>query len=401
MPSPLLLKATLLLISMLTIMAGTPVSPALPKIAAAFAGAPNGELLSRLVLTMPALFTVVAAPIAGLIADRHGRRPLALVAIALYILGGVSGFFGQTLYQILAGRALLGLAVGGCTTAATALISDYFRGQERLRLLGFQAAFSTAGGVLFITLGGFLAEIGWRYTFLIYLVALPVLVLAFRVLREPPRPDRGSDRSAANKLPVGFLVVLYGITLLGIMGFFTAPIQMPFFLQRDYGLGAAGTGIVLSLATVFASLSSYRFAQIRGYLSYGAMLPVMFLTMGSSYLVVGLTQQLWVVVLALCVSGLSAGLLLPAVNSWVAEITTTYNRGRAIGFISTAFFLGQFLAPLVMAPLLAWLDTYGAFFRVLGGILLAVGVVMAILAGPLNRHAARLRTVQPDSSGWR
>ena len=85
----------------------------------------------------------------------------------------------------------------------------------------------------------------------------------------------------------------------------------------------------------------------------------------------------------------------------MAEITTTYNRGRAIGFISTAFFLGQFLAPLVMAPLLAWLDTYGAFFRVLGGILLAVGVVMAILAGPLNRHAARLRTVQPDSSGWR
>jgi uncharacterized membrane protein YhdT len=53
------LKTTLLLASSLTVMAGALIAPALPKIAEAFEGLPNVVFLSKLLLSIPALFIAV------------------------------------------------------------------------------------------------------------------------------------------------------------------------------------------------------------------------------------------------------------------------------------------------------------------------------------------------------
>ena len=70
-------NTTLLLISTLTIMAGATISPSLPAIESHFAGSPNVEILTRLVLTLPALSIVICAPFAGGLADRFGRQRMA------------------------------------------------------------------------------------------------------------------------------------------------------------------------------------------------------------------------------------------------------------------------------------------------------------------------------------
>src|SRR5690606_32866450 len=71
-------KATLLLASALTIMAGATIAPALPAIETVFAAEPDAALLTRLVLTAPALAIAICAPFAGGLADRIGRRPVLL-----------------------------------------------------------------------------------------------------------------------------------------------------------------------------------------------------------------------------------------------------------------------------------------------------------------------------------
>lgn len=68
---------------------------------------------------MPALFVVIGAPIAGLMVDRWGRKPLLVVSIPLYALAGSSGFLLESLSSILVARALLGLAVAGIMTSVT------------------------------------------------------------------------------------------------------------------------------------------------------------------------------------------------------------------------------------------------------------------------------------------
>src|ERR687896_1758333 len=106
-----LVKGTLLVASALTVLAGATIAPSLPAMQVRFSEVAHADLLVRLVLTVPALFVVIGAPIAGLMVDRWGRKPLLVVSIPLYGLAESSGFLLESLSGILVGRALLGLAV--------------------------------------------------------------------------------------------------------------------------------------------------------------------------------------------------------------------------------------------------------------------------------------------------
>ena len=97
-------KAVLLLAGTLTVMSGIAVSPSLPVMENYFSQDPNTvnlEILIRLIITLPALFVVVGSPIAGIIIDRLGRKPLLLAGVVFYGLSGVSGFVLDDLFSIL------------------------------------------------------------------------------------------------------------------------------------------------------------------------------------------------------------------------------------------------------------------------------------------------------------
>jgi MFS family permease len=71
-------KITLLLISTLTVMAGATIAPSLPAMQAVFADIPNVGYLVWLVLTLPALFIAIGAPLVGVLIDQLGRKPMPL-----------------------------------------------------------------------------------------------------------------------------------------------------------------------------------------------------------------------------------------------------------------------------------------------------------------------------------
>ena len=64
-------NATLLFVSTLTIMSGATISASLPGIAARFADVENVALLSRLVLTLPAVFIALFSPAAGFLVEHR------------------------------------------------------------------------------------------------------------------------------------------------------------------------------------------------------------------------------------------------------------------------------------------------------------------------------------------
>ncbi|MEM7762019.1 MAG: MFS transporter, partial [Cyanobacteria bacterium P01_A01_bin.40] len=69
-------KATLLLVSTLTVMSGATIAPSLPAMQEHFADVENSALLVRLVLTIPALFIAIGGLFAGQLVDKIGRKPL-------------------------------------------------------------------------------------------------------------------------------------------------------------------------------------------------------------------------------------------------------------------------------------------------------------------------------------
>src|SRR5690606_19046991 len=125
-----------LLASSMSVMAAAIIAPSLPGMGRHFAG--HSDVLIKLILTMPALWIALSGAPLGYLGDRFGRKRLLLAALLLYGVAGFSGYWVDSLAALLAGRAVLGVAVAGIIGMSTTLIGDYFDGEERSRFLGVQ-----------------------------------------------------------------------------------------------------------------------------------------------------------------------------------------------------------------------------------------------------------------------
>lgn len=404
-PNSTLVKATLLATSMLTVMAGAIVAPSLPAMQATFAGVDNVELLTRLVLTMPALFIVIGAPAIGLMIDRFGRKPLLIVSAILYGLAGSSGYILSSLYGILVGRALLGLAVAGIMTTITTLIADYYSGTVRAQFLGLQAAFMGIGGATFLTAGGFIADLNWRNPFLIYLFVFALLPFVLFSLSEPrrdsvdeerPYPSASSgdcvaeaERCREDKskqlepatieqttnnggLPIKLMVLIYSVMVLLQIIFYLVPVQLPFYLQSLLSANAAQSGFAISMMTLLFATGSILSARISKHVDHIPMIALSFVIIGLGYSVMGLVGSYILILVGLAIGGLGFGFLIPNLNVWLASEAPEKVRGRVLGGLTTAVFLGQFLSPIVTQPLINLVD--------IGPTYLMVGVGLIVLA---------------------
>jgi MFS family permease len=378
-PNSLLVKITLLMSSSLTVMAGATIAPSLPAMRDYFAAIPNADYWVRLVLTAPALFIAIGAPFVGTIIDRFGRKPLLALAVLLYGLAGSSGGVLNAIGLILVGRVLLGLSVAGIMTTATALIADYYLGAARAQFLGFQAAFMGLGGVVFLSIGGVLADINWRMPFAIYLLALVILPFIVFFL---PEPNRDADEPNAASEPAGsfpwqFAGLTYAVALLSQIVFYLIPVQLPFYLKQLLSANASQSGLAIALATLFSAASAIAYKQIKARLSFIGIYTVAFLSMAVGYLIISLASGYGMILVGLAIAGAGLGLLMPNMNVCLTSVTPGNLRGRVLGGLTTAFFLGQFVSPIISQPLSTAIGL-DLTYRLAGGVML---VMVAIALG--------------------
>lgn len=386
-----LLRGTLLTSSTLTIMAAAVIAPSLPEMRQVFSAAPAADVLVRLALTITSLAIGITAPLAGTASDRVGRGPVLVSALVLYAVAGVAGFFISDLYLLLASRVLLGVAVGGIMTSVTALISDLFAGPRRGAFLGLQSAFASLGGVVFLTLAGVLAGIAWDAPFWIYAVSLlvvPFAVLALIRVRPgltarseaqvgaPSVPDLGQNREQDHRPGTGgVLAVIYTLAWAGTLIFFMAPTQLPFLLQR-FEVSTTVIGIAVAASTASSAVAAIGYSRLRRSASQEAVTALSLGLLGAGWCVIGMAGSLALIVGGVLVGGIGVGLIIPNLNLWVSELVTPARRGRVLGGLVSAIFLGQFVSPLLLAPVISALGISGAFLAA-GALAVAVGVVLA------------------------
>jgi MFS family permease len=396
-PEKGVLKLTLLLASTLTVMAWTMIAPALPSIQAHFAEVANVAFWVRLVLTLPALFIAASAPIVGYIVDRIGRKTVLVIATLLYGISGIAGYLAPTLTLLLISRASLGIAVGALTTSVTTLIADYYTGATRGRFMGLQAGFMGLAGTVYLALGGVLADIGWRVPFLTYSLAFVILPLILLALYEPllgeqcaEKPHLASDPgecvaesiratqsinsvgAVASPAPIRFLLFMYLVMIGSQIVFYLIPVQLPFYLQDVTGASASQSGLAISVMTLFYALASLQYGRLASRLHHLQVLTIAFALLGVGYLLIWWAGGWAIIVLGLLLGGIGMGLLIPNVSVWLADETPLQLRGRVLGGLMTALFLGQFLSPIVGQPVSGIVGS--------GGLYLSAGVLLLVIA---------------------
>ncbi|GLY47229.1 MFS transporter [Lentzea sp. NBRC 102530] len=348
----------------LTIMAAAIIAPSLPAM-----GEVYGEgVLIRLALTITSLAIAVSAPAAGLLADKTGRKPLLTASLALYATAGTAGYFVTNLPLLLTTRAVLGLAVGGIMTAVSALIADWFEGSERSKFLGYQQAAAGLGGVVFLPLAGVLAAQDWRLPFWLHSAAALIAAAAATGLTNERPPSRTRTTGPFPKEALG----IYVMALMATLIFYMAPTQLPFLLKS---MNATPTtiGVVIAGSTASSVVGALLYPKLTTTRTTAISVGLL----GAGWLVIGYAPNTATVTAGLLIGGLGVGLVVPNLNTTLADLAEPAQRGRILSGLVAGIFLGQFLSPLALEPVVRVTGIAQAFTWT-GAATIAAGAVLAL-----------------------
>ncbi len=368
-----LLEITLLLASTLTILANAIVSPSLPLISETFKDVKYIEILTKMMLTLPALTVAIVAPLAGKLLDKVGRIKVLYISLLVYLLAGTSGLWAANLSVILIGRFVFGFGVAGIMTVSTTLIGDYFTGDKREHFMGLQGAFVALGGLVFITTAGILTDINWRYTFLIYSFSAVVLILSPFALHEPKIELGEKTTSSSKALSIPSIVWFAFLSaFLTTVTFYMIPVQLPFLLQNLEGISGNKMGLALGCLPFAQAIASFFYKKVKNKLDFISIYIFGFIPMAIGFSIIGLSEVYWQIIVGVLISGLGIGLLLPNANLWVISLIPVQVRGKYIGILTTATFLGMFFSPFAIQPFQKLVGINKSFF--------VIGIGLAILS---------------------
>jgi MFS family permease len=373
---------TILLTSGLAFLAPSAIAPGLPSLQADFAHLENQELLSRMVLTMPMLFIALSGPFVGYAVDRFGRRNVLIISSLMYGASGVSVLVLESLTAILVSRAILGVFLAGIMTSVTALIGDYYAGDERSRVAGLQGAFMSFGTLIFVVIAGLLAEVHWRVGFSLFAVAFLLIPLMFMSLYEPVWKETAGK--PAEPLPTmqqwRAIAFFCGLTFMGMLILFMIPSQTQFFLVEIGVSDPTRAGLAIGMFNLSAGFTALAYKRIRARFSSEAIFALIFSFAGLGYLLTSQATNFTETMVAMAVGGLSVGAFLPNTNMAIISRASMQVRGRALGALTTFFFLAQFASPFYSVPL-ATQTSVGRAFELSGYALfiMAAGFTIYIL----------------------
>ena len=168
----------------------------------------------------------------------------------------------------------------------------------------------------------------------------------------------------------GPLLWATAISLFLVALFYVVPTQLPFLLG-EMGGDSSITGLVIGWMVMVQALASlsYRWVSRLGF-SNVALLSLTLMSAGMT--IVGTSSAIAQVLVGLSISALGVGLVMPNLNSWISDNTSSATRARAIGALISAMFLGQFVSPVIAEPVIQGGDTAPAF--------LAAGVLSLVAA---------------------
>jgi MFS family permease len=340
----------ILLVAMtLPVMGVVLLTPMLPLLNAHFAGHPY---LVSIALTAPGLCIALLSPMAGYLADRFRRRTVLLYALAFYGAFGISPMFIDPILGVVLARFGLGITEAVIMTGCFALLADYFAADERDRWLAYLASFIALAATAFYVLGGFLGTLSWRAPFAAYAASELVLLAALVVLFEPVRAVNSTEPRGAKAPETRALIdrrllgTLAATTLASIL-FFIVPLQFSLLLSEDGAQSSLAMGLMLAGAGFGNPLGALAFRWTARF-GTALNLVVAFVVSGVGLLLAASTRDPAFATVAAFVNQLGAGLTYPVLMGSAMNQLPPDLRGRGGGMWLSAFFIGQFISPLVV-----------------------------------------------------
>jgi MFS family permease len=340
----------------------------------------------------------VAAPLAGVFADRFGAFRVLLVGSVLYA-AGLAGMATATssLGFALSAGVMIGVAQAGTTYAVIyGVIGRNVAPEKRSRAMGIGAAAGSFGQFLMVPVeNALIASFGWQGAlWMLAAAALVIMPLSFglRERRSALAPAAGASQSVAGALREAFSYSSFQLVMAGyfVCGFQVVfiGVHLPSYL-KDHGLSPSVATTALALVGLFNVIGTYTAGELgqrfprRYILSAIYALRSVCITL---FLLAPLTP--WSVYIFASAMGVLWLSTVPPTNAVIAQIFGVQYMSMLSGFVFLSHQVGSFLG----AWMGGWLYGLQGNYNVVWGICIALGVFAALINLPV-KEAPIVRTV--------
>jgi DHA1 family multidrug resistance protein-like MFS transporter len=320
------------------------------------------NMWSGLVFSITFLFSAIASPFWGGLADRRGRKLMLLrsalgMSIVMLLMG-----MAQNIWQFLALRAVLGL-LGGFIPNANALIATQVPRNRSGWALGTLSTGGVSGALIGPLIGGLLADqYGLRPVFYITAaVLLACFVLTLLYVKEQFIPVQKKDMLharqvfAALKSPKLILSLFVTTMIIQIATGSIAPILTLYVrdLAGNIHNLAFVSGLIASVPGVAALISAPRLGKLGDRIGPERILVFMLIVSVLLLIPMAFVQTPWQLGVLRFLLGAADGALLPAVQTLLIYNCTNQVAGRIFSYNQSFRDIGNVSGPLMGAAVSA------------------------------------------------
>jgi DHA1 family multidrug resistance protein-like MFS transporter len=336
------------------------------------------NMWSGLVFSITFLFSAIASPFWGGLADRKGRKIMLLrSALGMSIIMVLMGL-AQNVWQLLILRALLGL-LGGFVPNANALIATQIPRQKSGWALGTLSTGAVSGALLGPLAGGFMADLyGLRPVFFITAAVLFIcFVVTLICIRENFSPVAKKEMLHARQVigalknPKLVLSLFVTTMIIQVATGSIAPILTLYVRELAGNVSniAFISGMIASVPGVAALISAPRLGKLGDRIGPEKILIAALIISVMLLIPMSMVQSPWQLGVLRFLLGAADGALLPAVQTLLVYNSTNQIAGRIFSYNQSFRDIGNVTGPLVGASISANFG-FRAVFIVTAGVVL-------------------------------
>ncbi|WP_336364847.1 MFS transporter [Halalkalicoccus salilacus] len=312
---------------------------------------------------------VLVSPIAGTLIDRVDPRRPFIAGLLLYAAGGGAGLVIESFIPLLVSRAVLGVGVAFVYSGITVLIYDLYEGQRMNRALGLRSSANSVGGVVWPLIGGGLGTLSWQAPFGVYLITLPLGLLAVVTIPETKR-SRDSTRVRSDAGIAGVVAILRRRpVLLSVYVLYFAANAFLYSIVVFYPQLLAGLGITSSLSISFylsangiaGGISAAIYDRLVARTSRHVLVVIALALWIGAFMGATLASSALTAVPTVVAFGLGQGLVFPSAFAWIEALAPPDRQGQFSSYLASSGYTGQFVSPVLFGLVVPPFGVRGVF----------------------------------------
>jgi len=304
----------------------------------------------ELLIVIPTGGVLLGTVISGLVSNLLGKKYTVIAGLSISLVFGIIPAFIFNYPAILISRAMFGVGMGIFTPLSVSYITDLFPEETRNRLLGWRNSVGAIGDSIMLFIAGFLINISWHTTYLVFLFLLvPILLVMFFVPKHydniVSEDGKEVEEDVKVKPTTNFGVIQLAFIFLLVCLFYSAiSLKLASYVVNNHiGSAAAATRIFgfLVLCSIFSGLIFEKIAKWFGKYT----VTIFYIITAISMIVMSFTTSIPVLLVLVLAAGFCNGIINPALTARMVHYSPKGSMNFTTSIIIIGINIGFLIAP--------------------------------------------------------